>query len=58
MPRGETGSSPKKRAASTELHERLSKDELIKRLKVSINRFVNDINARKVHRHKIRVTMH
>lgn len=33
MPRGESGSSPKKRAAATELHERLSKDELIKRLK-------------------------
>lgn len=33
MPRGESGSSPRKRAAATELHERLSKDELIKRLK-------------------------
>ena len=35
MPRGESGSSPRKRAAATDLHERLSKDELIKRLKVS-----------------------
>jgi len=37
MPRGVSGSSssPKKRAAATDLHERLSKDELIKRLKVS-----------------------
>lgn len=33
MPRGESGASPKKRAAATDLHERLSKDELIKRLK-------------------------
>lgn len=33
MPRGEPGSSPRKRAAATDLHERLSKDELIKRLK-------------------------
>ncbi|KAL9973177.1 hypothetical protein ACROYT_G019595 [Oculina patagonica] len=33
MPRREAGSSPKKRAASTDLHDRLSKDELIKRLK-------------------------
>ena len=35
MPRGEAGSSPKKRAAATDLHDKLSKDELIKRLKVS-----------------------
>lgn len=33
MPRNESGSSPRKRAAATDLHERLSKDELIKRLK-------------------------
>ena len=39
MPRGEQGSSPRKRAAATDLHERLSKDELIKRLKVSISFF-------------------
>ena len=39
MPRGEPGSSPRKRAAATDLHERLSKDELIKRLKVSISFF-------------------
>ena len=39
MPRGEPGSSPRKRAAATDLHERLSKDELIKRLKVSISLF-------------------
>lgn len=38
MPRGESG-SPKKRAAATDLHERLSKDELIKRLKVSLKHF-------------------
>ena len=38
MPRGESGSSPRKRAAATELHERLSKDELIKRLKVRTDR--------------------
>lgn len=41
MPRGESGSSPRKRAAATELHERLSKDELIKRLKVRTDRFMN-----------------
>lgn len=38
MPRGESG-SPKKRAAATDLHERLSKDELIKRLKVILKHF-------------------
>lgn len=45
MPRGESGSSPKKRAAATDLHERLSKDELIKRLKVSGD---NVLKGRKV----------
>ena len=49
MPRGESGSSPKKRAAATDLHERLSKDELIKRLKVSIRSFLNVKNIWKLH---------
>lgn len=42
MPRNESGSSPRKRAAATDLHERLSKDELIKRLKVSVGNLRND----------------
>lgn len=45
MPRGESGSSPRKRAAATDLHERLGKDELIKRLKVSEDNLRNDRNA-------------
>ena len=49
MPRGESGSSPKKRAAATDLHERLSKDELIKRLKVSENNVLKGRKVWKVH---------
>lgn len=49
MPRGESGSSPKKRAAATDLHERLGKDELIKRLKVSRDNVGNGRNAYKVY---------
>ena len=49
MPRGESGSSPRKRAAATDLHERLGKDELIKRLKVSEDNFRNDRNAWQAH---------
>ena len=49
MPRGESGASPKKRAAATDLHERLSKDELIKRLKVSVCILVRGKSAREVY---------
>ncbi|KAJ7363327.1 Sister chromatid cohesion protein PDS5 A [Desmophyllum pertusum] len=42
MPRGESGSSPKKkRAAATDLHGKLSKDELIKRLKSLADELAN-----------------
>ena len=49
MPRGESGSSPRKRAAATDLHERLSKDELIKRLKVSGDNILKSTLVWEVH---------